>query len=100
MVHHLLLGDNPIKGFVNPALNQTFGQSFGRHLAAVGSSALYFSLKHVDGLNPVMRYGAGALMAGLNPTALLGMGVEFGAQLGLKAIGGGSNMLNIEREQL
>lgn len=89
--------DNPIKGFVNPALNQTFGQSFGRHLAAVGSSALYFSLKHVDGLNPVMRYGAGALMAGLNPTALLGMGVEFGAQLGLKAIGGGSNMLNIER---
>lgn len=89
--------DNPIKGFVNPALNQTFGQSFGRHLAAVGSSALYFGLKHVDGLNPVMRYGAGALMAGLNPTALLGMGIEFGAQLGLKAIGGGSNMLNIER---
>ena len=89
--------DNPIKGFVNPALNQTFGQSFGRHLAAVGSSALYFGLKHVDGLNPIMRYGAGALMAGLNPTALLGMGVEFGAQLGLKAIGGGSNMLNIER---
>ena len=89
--------DNPIKGFVNPALNQTFGQSFGRHLAAVGSSALYFGLKHVDNLSPVMRYGAGALMAGLNPTALLGMGIEFGAQLSLKAIGGGSNMLNVER---
>lgn len=89
--------DHPIKGFVYPALNQTFGQSFGRHLAAVGSSALYFGLKNVDNLNPIMRYGAGALMAGLNPTALLGMGIEFGAQLGLKAIGGGSNMLNIER---
>ena len=89
--------DHPIKGFVYPALNQTFGQSFSRHLAAVGSSALYFGLKNVDNLNPIMRYGAGALMAGLNPTALLGMGIEFGAQLGLKAIGGGSNMLNIER---
>lgn len=89
--------DHPIKGFINPALNQTFSQSFGRHLAAVGSSALYFGLKNVDGLNPVMKYGAGALMAGLNPTALLGMGMEFGTQLGIKAVGNGSNMLNIER---
>ena len=88
--------DNPIEGFVKPALNQTFGQSFGRHLAAVGSSALYFGLSNTN-INPIGKYAAGALMAGLNPTALLGMGLEFGANLGVKAVGGGSNLLNVER---
>lgn len=88
--------DHPIKGFVEPAFNQTFGQSFTRHLAAVGASALYFGINNTSS-NPVAKYAAGALMAGLNPTALLGMGVEFGANLGLKAIGGGTNLLNVER---
>lgn len=88
--------DHPVKGFVKPALNQTFGQSLGRHLAAVGASAFYFGVGR-NLHNPISKYASGALMAGLNPTALLGMGVEFGAQLGLKAIGGGSNILNVER---
>lgn len=88
--------DNPIQGFIQPAFNQTFGQSFGRHLLAVGSSALYFNMKHLTD-NSLARYASGALMAGLNPTALLGMGVEFISNLGLKAIGNGSNLLNIER---
>lgn len=88
--------DHPIKGFVQPALNQTFGQSFGRHLAAVGASALYFGLNNTTA-NPVAKYAAGALMAGLNPTALLGMGIEFGSNLGFKALGGGTNLLNVER---
>lgn len=88
--------DNPIQGFVKPFLNQTFGQSITRHAAAVGASAFYFGMGR-NLTNPVMRYASGAVMAGLNPTALLGMGIEFGAQLGIKAIGGGSNMLNVER---
>ena len=37
--------DHPIKGFVNPMLNQTFGQSPLEHAAAIGSTALYFGLK-------------------------------------------------------
>ena len=88
--------DHPIEGFVKPALNQTFGQSLGRHIAAVGASAFYFGVGR-NLHNPISKYASGALMAGLNPTALLGMGVEFGMNLGLKAIGGGSNMLNVER---
>lgn len=89
--------DHPIKAFVNPALNKTFGQGLFRHSLAVGSTALYFGLSHVKDLNPLYKYGAGALMAGLNPSALLGMGAEFGLNLGMKAIGGGSNLLNVER---
>ena len=88
--------DNPIQGFVKPFLNQTFGQGIVRHAAAVGASAYYFGMGR-NLTNPIMRYASGAVMAGLNPTALLGMGIEFGAQLGIKAIGGGSNMLNVER---
>lgn len=37
--------DHPIKGFVKPMLNQTFGQSPLEHAAAIGSTALYFGLK-------------------------------------------------------
>ena len=37
--------DHPIKGFVNPMLNQTFGQSPLEHAAAISSTALYFGLK-------------------------------------------------------
>ena len=88
--------DNPIQGFVKPFLNQTFGQGIMRHAAAIGASAFYFT-KGRNMVNPIHKYAAGAVMGGLNPAALLGMGIEFGAQLGLKAIGGGSNMLNIER---
>lgn len=88
--------DHPIEGFIKPAFNQTFGQSFGRHLLSVGSSALYFNMKHLTN-NKLAHYASGALMAGLNPTALLGMGTEFVANLGLKAVGGGSNLLNIEK---
>lgn len=88
--------DHPIEGFIKPALNQTFGQSLGRHAAAVGASAFYFGVAR-NLTNPVSRYASGALMAGLNPTALLGMGIEFGMNLSVKAIGGGSNMLNVER---
>lgn len=36
-------------------------------------------------------------MATANPAALLGAGVEFGTKLGMHAIGGGSNLLNVER---
>lgn len=89
--------DHPIKAFVNPALNKTFGQSLFRHSLAVGSTALYFGLSNIKDLNPMFKYGAGALMAGLNPSALLGMGVEFGVNLGMKAVGHGSNLLNVER---
>lgn len=88
--------DNPIQGFVKPFLNQTFGQGLMRHAASVGASAFYFSIGR-NFNNPIMKYASGAVMGGLNPAALLGMGIEFGAQLGLKAIGGGSNMLNVER---
>lgn len=88
--------DHPIEGFVKPAFNQVFGQSFSRHLLAAGSSALYFNMKHITN-NSTARIASGALMAGLNPAALLGMGVEFISNLGLKAIGNGSNLLNVER---
>ena len=36
-------------------------------------------------------------MATANPTALLGAGIEFGSKLGMHAVGGGSNLLNVER---
>ena len=36
-------------------------------------------------------------MATANPAALLGAGIEFGAKLGVNALGGGSKLLNIER---
>lgn len=88
--------DHPIKGFVNPMLNKTFGQNPIEHAAAIGSSALYFHLKK-NGVKGAAKWGSAALMATANPAALLGAGVEFGTKLGITAIGGGSNLLNIER---
>lgn len=88
--------DHPIKGFVNPMLNQTFGQNPLEHAAAIGSTALYFGLKD-RGVKGAAKWGSAALMATANPAALLGAGIEFGAKLGVNALGGGSKLLNIER---
>lgn len=88
--------DHPIKGFVQPMLNQTFGQTPLEHAAAIGSTALYFGLKQ-RGSKGIAKWGSAALMATANPAALLGAGVEFGTKLGMHAIGGGSNLLNVER---
>lgn len=88
--------DHPIEGFIKPAFNQVFGQSFGRHLLAAGSSALYFNMKYMTN-NSTIKLASGALMAGLNPAALLGMGVEFLSNLGVKSLGKGSSLLNVER---
>lgn len=88
--------DNPIKSFVSPMLNKTFGQSPLEHAVAVGSSALYFNLKS-KGAKGAAKWGSAAFMATANPAALLGAGMEFGMKLGITAIGGGSNSWNIER---
>lgn len=88
--------DHPIKGFVNPMLNQTFGQSPLEHAAAIGSTALYFGLKQ-RGVKGAAKWGSAALMATANPSALLGAGIEFTTKLGMHAVGGGSNLLNVER---
>ncbi|MGL4877969.1 hypothetical protein [Paraclostridium dentum] len=87
--------DNPIKGFVNPMLNQVYGQSMARHALSLGSSALYFGIKEFSD-NALAKYASGALMMGTNPAALLGAGVNFFSNLGVKAVGGGSNLLNVE----
>ena len=36
-------------------------------------------------------------MATANPSALLGAGLEFTTKLGMHAVGGSSNLLNVER---
>lgn len=88
--------DHPIKSFVNPMLNRTFGQTPLEHAAAIGSTALYFNLKK-NGVKGAAKWGSAALMATANPSALLGSGIEFGSRLGINAIGGGTNLWNIER---
>lgn len=92
--------DHPIKGFVMPMLNQTFGQSLPRHALAAGAAYLHFNHKYlIDKVlmdEKIIKQGSAALMYLTNPSAMLGSGIAWGLNLGKRAIGGNSNLSNIE----
>lgn len=75
--------DHPIEGFVKPAFNRISGQSMLQHAGAVASAALFMNIGKLTS-ESYLKYGAGALMAATNPTALLGMGTAALWNLGVR----------------
>lgn len=76
--------DHPIRGFITPAFNRTSGQGILQHSAAIASTALFHNIGNITD-KTYLKYGSGALMAVLNPTALAGGMVAGMWNLGMKA---------------
>ena len=77
--------DHPIQGFVWPMLNEVAGQSVFRRILARGYRELHYGkvLTNTDigFLNKATKFGSGAVLATLDPAAMLGGTLSWMARL-------------------
>ena len=86
--------DHPIEGFVKPMLNETMGQSMLRRMVAVGYGRFHFNtvLKSAN-VNKLGKFASGMVMATLDPSAMLGGGLNFALRLNNGRVGRGDKAL-------
>ena len=69
--------DHPIEGFVKPMLNEAIGQSLLMRSAAVAYKKFHFDSVLTSNASGFKKFMSGAVLATLDPAAMLGGGLNF-----------------------
>ena len=85
--------DHPIEGFIKPMLNEAMGQSMLMRTAAVAYSKFHFNKVLESNLNGFKKFASGAILATLDPAAMLGGTTNWVLKLNNGRVGKGDKAL-------
>ena len=85
--------DHPIESFVKPMLNETMRQSMLLRTAAVAYKDFHFNKVLTSNNGKLAKFASGAVLATLDPSAMLGGGLNFALGLNNGRVGSGGQRL-------